>query len=201
MTLLSLVAKGGWIMIFIGIASVVGLWAYVERLLSFSRLKINVEALMQQARGYVEQGRLAEAIQKFEKYPSPAARVVVSALRAGGKDKAIIREAVENEANRQVRVLESKTTILATVAAVAPLMGFLGTVTGMITAFHQIESLQGNVDASVLAGGIKEALVTTAAGLIVGIPAIVGYNHISAMIQKMVGEMEDVGGEMIVMLS
>ena len=201
MTLLSLVAKGGWIMIFIGLASIVGLWAYVERLLSFSRLKINVEALMQQARGYVEQGRLAEAIQKFEKYPAPAARVVVSALRAGGKDKSVIREAVENEANKQVRVLETRTTILATVAAVAPLMGFLGTVTGMITAFHQIESLQGNVDASVLAGGIKEALVTTAAGLIVGIPAIVGYNHISAMIQNMVGEMEDVGGEMIVMLS
>ena len=201
MTLLSLVAKGGWIMIFIGLASIAGAWAYLERLLSFNALKINVEGLTKQIRGYVEQGRVSEGIQRFEKLPAPAAKVAVAGLRASGKDREVIREAIETEANRQVRILESRTTVLATVAAIAPLMGFLGTVTGMITAFHQIESLQGNVDASVLAGGIKEALVTTAAGLIVGIPAIVAYNHITTRIQKMVGEMEDVGGELVVMLS
>jgi biopolymer transport protein ExbB len=96
--------------------------------------------------------------------------------------------------------LERHLSILATVAGVAPMLGFLGTVTGMIAAFQQIENLGGNVNATVLAGGIWQAMITTAFGLIVGIPALVGYNHLMSIVQSLSADMERAGAEFLTMV-
>jgi len=201
MTLLSLVIKGGWIMIPIALCSIIGVWVYIERLLAYRRLKVDVPPLMEQIHPLVAAGQVEEAERQLAQSGAPVAQVLSAGLRAREKGREGIKEALESAGNRQVHLLEERTGILATVAGVAPLQGFLGTVTGMIKAFQQIENLGGNVNATVLAGGIWEAMITTAAGLIVGIPAIVAYNHLISFIRGMVAEMEQAGGELIAMLT
>ncbi len=201
MTVLSLLLKGGWVMVFILLCSIVGVWIYVERILAYSRLRLNGARLLQEVRDMLGQDRDEDALSRVQSFDAPVARVLDAGLSVRHKDRETIKDAVEAEGNRQVHVLEERTTILATVAGVAPLLGFFGTVLGMIKAFQQIENLGGNVNATVLAGGIWEAMITTAAGLAVGIPAIVAYNHLSSRIHAMATEMEDAGSELVVLLS
>jgi len=108
---------------------------------------------------------------------------------------------VESSGKMEVHQLERYLGVLATIAAVAPLLGFLGTVTGMIKAFMRIEALGGNVNASVLAGGIWEALVTTASGLTVGIPVLIFYNYFQGKVDRFVYEMEESSSKLLETLS
>jgi len=201
MTLLSLAVKGGWVMIFIALCSVIGLWVYIERLLAYRRLAIDTPLLLEQLRTYVGSGKEDEAEERLNQSGAPVATVLAAGLRARKKGREAVKDALEDAGNQQVYLLEERTNILATVAGVAPLLGFLGTVTGMIRAFQQIENLGGNVNATVLAGGIWEAMITTAAGLIVGIPALVAYNHLAARIRALVADMEKAGAELLSLLA
>ena len=201
MTLLSLAIKGGWVMIFIAICSIVGLWVYIERLLAYRRLAVDTPRLFEQLRSFVGSGSEDEAERRLNESEAPVARVLAAGLRVRTKGREAVKDALEDAGNEQVYLLEERLNILATVAGVAPLLGFLGTVTGMIKAFQQIENLGGNVNATVLAGGIWEAMITTAAGLMVGIPAIVGYNHLTSRIRAMAADMEKAGGELVTLIS
>jgi biopolymer transport protein ExbB len=201
MTLLTLLTKGGWTMIFIALCSIVGVWIYVERLMLYNRLKVDVSALMELVRGMIVAGNAGNAQERVGELDAPVAKVLSAGLTVRDKGTASVKDALEAEGNRQVYTLEERTNILATVAGVAPLLGFLGTVTGMIKAFQQIEGLGGNVNATVLAGGIWEAMITTAAGLTVGIPAMVAYNHLSTRIKAMSADMENAGSELVSLLS
>lgn len=197
MTLLSLVIKGGWVMIPIALCSIIGLWVYVERLLTYRRLAFDNSRLLEQLRAFVGSGDDREAERRLTESNTPVAQVLAAGLRAKGKGHEAVKAALESTGNEQVYRLEERTAILATVAGIAPLLGFLGTVTGMIKAFQQIESLGGNVNATVLAGGIWEAMITTAAGLIVGIPALVAYNHLISRIRTFTTDMERAGNELV----
>jgi biopolymer transport protein ExbB len=108
-----------------------------------------------------------------------------------------VKDAIENAGKQEISILEKGLSILATVAGIAPLLGFLGTVTGMITAFMTIEDLAGSANPSDLAGGIWEALITTAFGLIVGIFALAFYNYFLSKVKRLVGDMETVANDVV----
>lgn len=201
MTVLSLMTKGGWIMMLIAICSIVGAWVYIERIMTYRRLEMKAERLLELIKSLIASDRVSEAEERLAKVDASVAKVVRAGLAQRGKGRDVVREALEAEANHQTHMLEERTSILATVSGVAPLLGFLGTVLGMIKAFQQIESLGGNVNATVLAGGIWEAMVTTAAGLAVGIPAIIAYNHLSTRLGSMIAEMEKAGDDLLALLS
>jgi biopolymer transport protein ExbB len=199
MTVLELMVKGGWIMVMIALCSIVGVWVYIERLMLYRKLEMSSARLLETIRPIVSAGRIEEAQEKLGKIDTAPARVVRIGLSVLPQGRDATREALEGEASRQVYILEDRTAILATVAGIAPLLGFLGTVLGMIKAFQQIENLGGNVNATVLAGGIWEAMVTTAAGLAVGIPAIVAYNHLSGKLRTVIAEMESASNGLLTM--
>jgi biopolymer transport protein ExbB len=128
---------------------------------------------------------------------SPISNIVRKGLKKYNLGHERVKEAIENAGTQEVSKLEKGLPILASVAGIAPLLGFLGTVTGMISAFMTIEDLQGAANPSDLAGGIWEALITTAFGLIVGIPALGFYNYFLSKVKKTVNDMEAVANDVI----
>ena len=128
---------------------------------------------------------------------SPVANIIRKGLKKYKLGHERVKEAIENAGRQEISKLEKGLSVLATVAGIAPLLGFLGTVTGMIQAFMTIEDLAGAANPSDLAGGIWEALTTTAFGLIVGIPALAFYNYFLSAVKKTVGEMETVANDVV----
>ena len=197
--LLSVVVRGGWLMVPILVCSIIALAVVIERFLTFRRFRTNIQGLMLRIRGSLARGDLEGAKQACE-----AGGAMADVLRAGleaapaGRDSA--EAAMEGAGDRVVFALERNLGVLATVAAVAPLIGFLGTVTGMIRAFMEIQALGGNVNADVLAGGIWEAMVTTAGGLSVGIPALIFYNYFVGRVDRIRFEIESAANELLGLL-
>ncbi|RPH98043.1 MAG: MotA/TolQ/ExbB proton channel family protein [Calditrichaeota bacterium] len=190
MTLLQLTVKGGFMMIPLAICSFIAVAILFERLLALRKIQINTRTFVLQVKNMLLRDRLAEAVDLAKSTPGPIAKITAAGLAKHDRSREEIKEAIEAAAQTEVYLLEKNLGILGTVAAISPLIGFLGTVTGMIKAFMQVQSLGGNVDAGVLAGGIWEALITTAAGLIVGIPALLFYNYIQGKIEHHVFEMQ-----------
>lgn len=175
MTLMGILVKGGWMMVPIFICSILAIIIIIERLIVLSRTR-EPQDFVERCSSKLAQGDRNSAIELCALYNSPLAKVIKEGLTSGN-------EAMGIKANDEIALLERRVTVLATIVGIAPLLGFLGTVTGMIRAFIQVQQLGGNVNASVLAGGIWEALVTTAAGLAVGIVAYIFYNYIVARIK------------------
>ncbi|MCK4307410.1 MotA/TolQ/ExbB proton channel family protein [candidate division WOR-3 bacterium] len=178
MTFMGILVKGGWMMIPILICSIVAIIIVIERILVLSRANLPSD-FMGKCKSYLEKEDRQGAIEMCGLYDSPIARVIKEGLTGD-------EETMNIKANLEVAELERRITALATIVGIAPLLGFLGTVTGMIRAFMRVEQLGGNVNASVLAGGIWEALVTTGAGLAVGIIAYIFYNYIVGRIKGIV---------------
>ncbi len=197
MSFFSIVAKGGWLMVPIFICSLVAVAIIIERWIALRRARINAHSFFMEIKGLILKGDLAGAIERCRKTPGPVASILKAGMERYGQSKEEIREAVESSGKLEVHHLERYLGVLGTIAAVAPLLGFLGTVTGMIKAFMRIEVLGGNVNASVLAGGIWEALVTTAAGLTVGIPVLIFYNYFAGKVDRFVYEMEESSGKLL----
>jgi len=190
MNLLSILAKGGWLMIPIVLFSFIALGIFVERLLVLRKSRINLNAFLIKLRKYISNQDIEGALMLCAKTPSPIAKVLESGIKRYKQSKQDIKEAIESAGRAEIYQLEKGFGALATIVGVAPLTGFLGTVTGMIQAFMRIQELGGNVNATVLAGGIWEALITTAAGLVVGILALLGYNYLVSQVQHFVFELE-----------
>jgi biopolymer transport protein ExbB len=201
MSLLSVLAKGGWLMIFIGIFSLIAVGIFIERLMVLRRAKINLNAFLIKIRQYLSKRDYENALLICSKTPGPIARVLERGIRLRGQSRDEVKEAIESAGRSEIYQLEKGFGALATIAGVAPLTGFLGTVTGMIQAFMRIQELGGNVNATVLAGGIWEALITTAAGLLVGILTLLAYNYLVAKVQRLVFEMEIGSTNLLEMLS
>ncbi len=190
MSLLDILVQGGWIMIPIGLLSLLTIYLIVERLITVQRAKIDPRQIMDRVRDYVEAGDIRGALAYCEAQDKPITRILRRGLERLGRPIAEIRDAVEAAGKYEAFELEKRMDILASIAGIAPMLGFLGTVTGMIEAFQQIQNLQGNVNPSVLAGGIWEALLTTAFGLVVGILALFGHNFLLTRINRLVNDME-----------
>ncbi len=201
MNLIEIIAKGGWLMFPIILCSLVSAFIIADRLIVLRKSKSNINQLMMKVKSLVLKGAIKEAVDLCTGTPGPAAYVMKEGLLRAGKSKEDLSNAVEAAGKDQVYNLERNLGILATIAGVAPLIGFLGTVTGMIAAFMEIERLSGNVNATVLAGGIWEALMTTAAGLIVGIPTYIFYNYLVSRVERIVFEIERSSDDLLELLS
>ena len=188
---LTLLARGGWTMLPIALLLALTVYLFVERWLSLRRANRTApERFTRAVADYVEAGDLAGAMAYCRGEESAVARIITAGLERLGRPIGEIQEAVEAAGKRETFELEKRTDLLASAAAIAPLLGFLGTVLGMIKAFQQIQALEGQVNPSVLAGGIWEALVTTASGLVVGVIALFAYNFLLNRISRVIHELE-----------
>ncbi len=179
-------------MIFIVLCSVVALAIICERIwaLLIRGKRIVPSDLLIEVRNRVERGDINEARLACEKSPSSLGRILLSGLRAAGEAREVIREVLEDRGRREAADLNRYLNVLSTIAGVAPLLGLLGTVTGMINLFGVI-SAEGPGNPAQMATGIAEALITTASGLTVAIPAYVAYKYFAARVERLVGEMEE----------
>ncbi len=197
MNLFSIFLKGGLIMWPILLCSIIGLAVIIDRYVVLRKAKINVPAFMVRIRGLIKKKDIAGATSYCMEENSPAANIIRKGLKKYKLGHERVKEAIENAGTQEVGKLEKGLSILATVAGIAPLLGFLGTVTGMISAFMRIQDLAGAANPSDLASGIWEALVTTAFGLIVGIPALAFYNYFQHAVKKLVTDMETVANDVV----
>ena len=189
--------KGGYVMWLILACSVLGLSVVIDRFLVLRKAKINVPAFMVRLRGLIKKKDISRAVSVCMEEKSPIANIVRRGLKKYKYGHDRVKDAIENAGKQEISILEKGLSILATVAGMAPLLGFLGTVTGMITAFMTIEDLAGSANPSDLAGGIWEALITTAFGLIVGIFALAFYNYFLSSVKRLVGDMETVANDVV----
>ncbi len=197
MSISQILIKGGIIMIPIALCSVIAVTILVERLLALRKIRINTGNFVLKVKNLLLMNRVQEALQMCRETPGPIAAITRAGLLKHRHPREEIKDAIEGAAKAEIFHLERNLGILGTIAAITPLVGFLGTVTGMIKAFMQVQSLGGQVDASVLAGGIWEALITTAAGLSVGIPALIFYNWLQAKVEFHVFEMQESSNELM----
>ena len=197
---LELLFLGGWSMVPIVLLSVLMVAIVWERTRALRRAQGDPDTLTDNVRGYVQAGDLNGALAYCRERNTPAARILQRGLERLGRPIGEIKEAVQEAGRRETYALEKRMDLLASVAAIAPMLGFLGTVTGMIGAFRQIQRYEGLVNPSLLAGGIWEALVTTAAGLAVGLVALFAYNLLVARIGRLVNGLERVSSDFIDLL-
>ncbi len=196
-SLLGILMRGGILMIPIILCSLVVVGVAVERWLTYRRYAINRVQFMTRLRHPLNRGDVEGAIRECAMTPGPVASVVKAGLEKAKLGRERVREAMEAAGNAETYLLEKNLSVLATLSGIAPLLGFFGTVTGMIKAFMKIQQLAGNVNADVLAGGIWEAMITTAAGLAVGIPAVIFYNYYVNRVKEFIFHMESSGEEVL----
>ena len=197
MNLLSLFMRGGIIMWPILFCSVVGLVIIIEKYLILRNARINLDDFMLKLKGILRRGDVRGAIGFCSGIDVPLANILKKGLLNFDQGEEKVKEAIETAGKEEIYKLERHLAILATVAGIAPLLGFLGTVTGMIGAFRVIEAMGGAVNPADLAGGIWEALLTTAFGLMVGIPAYGFYNYFVTRVNRFVFEIENSSNEFL----
>ena len=188
--------QGGNFMHALLIASIVAFVFIIERLVTLSRARVNVRRLMSEVLQAMRSDGLDGAMRVCEGTRGPIAAVLHSGLLRAGRGPDAVKEAIETAGSIETSFLERGLVTIATVAQVAPLLGFLGTVSGMISAFAAIASAE-QVSAKVVASGIEEALITTATGLIVAIPASIGHSFFVSQIDRFVLEMEEASAELV----
>lgn len=171
------------------VLSVVALYIFVDRYYTIKRAGRVDESFMNNIRANVAAGNITAARALCQNTDSPVARMLEKGLQRIGKPLRDIDTAIENVGNLELFKLEKNLSTLASIAGAAPMIGFFGTVTGMILAFYEMATAQ-NVTPTVLAGGIYQALITTALGLLIGIIAFVGYNLLVASVEEVVFKME-----------
>jgi len=199
--MLSIILKGGVIVYILFVFSLIGMTIFIERLIflrnSRSKSKDFLPAIKEL---YNTEGTKA-AYRYCNLNPSIISNIFKVGLRNANKESTELRNIIESSGDLEIRKLERNLVVLSSLGQVSPLIGFLGTVTGMIRAFMEIEKLGGNVNASVLAGGIWEALITTAVGLGVAIPLFLAYNYIVSRIEEHILEIEENSLELLNILT
>lgn len=193
--------KGGICMPFILICSLAALTIFIERFFYLRKIKKDTIDFILQIRIFLKADKKIEALAFCESSKSPVAQIFKTGISKNDKNREEIKEAILDTGNQVIPVLEKYLRALSTIGTVAPLLGFLGTVLGMVKVFMKIENMGGQVNASVLAGGIWEALLTTVAGLIVAIPTLVAYNYLISNINTFVLDIEKSSGELVEFLS
>ncbi|MBR2637874.1 MAG: MotA/TolQ/ExbB proton channel family protein [Bacteroidaceae bacterium] len=185
-----LALKGGWIMLVLALLSVVGVYIFFERFSVLRKALKRNPLFMERIYDNIKDGDVKSATNYCRNENTPVSRVVEKGLKNFKLSAAAIRETVDNSANLEIALLEKGLPILSTIAAVGPMIGFLGTVTGMVQAFWEMANAGNNIDVSLLSGGIYEAMITTVGGLIVGIIAIFAYNYLVTLVDKVQNDME-----------
>ena len=190
LSILELCKQGGWIMIVLAILSIIAIYIFVERFIAIRAAEKDDPLFMDRIRDYLKGGDVKSAINFCRVTNTPGARLIERGISRMNQAAPEIQTAIENTGNLEVAALEKRIHILATIAGGAPMIGFLGTVLGMVQAFWQMSNAGGNLDISMLSGGIYQAMITTVGGLIVGIVALFAHNYLVAKIDGVVNELE-----------
>ena len=199
-SLIEMAVKGGWLMLVLLILSIMAIYIFGNKWWMIRKAGKIDKNFMKDIHDLIYEGKIKSAMALCQKYDSPVARLVEKGVERIGRPLTDIQTAVENMGNVEVARLEKGLPMLATIAGGAPMIGFLGTVTGMIRAFFEMANAGNNIDITLLSGGIYEAMVTTVGGLFVGIIAYVGYNYLTSQISNLVFKMESTTIEFIDML-
>ena len=191
MSLWELFNSGGWLMWVLLALGGVTIFIFVERFVAIRKASKGMNmGFMNRIRDAISDGNIRAAIDMCRRSDTPIARMVEKGIERLGRPMADVQSAIENVANLEVSRLENGLPFLATIAGGAPMIGFLGTVMGMVQTFMDMSAAGGTVDMALLSGGMYVAMVTTVGGLIVGIPAYFAHNYLVARIEKLVFRME-----------
>ena len=189
-SLISMAAKGGWLMLVLLALSIVAIYIFGKKWWAIRQAGKIDKNFIKDVDNYLAEGKVRSARALCRRSDTPIARMIEKGVERIDKPLADIRIAVENVANVEVAKLEKGLPALATIAGGAPMIGFLGTVMGMVQAFFNMAQAGNNIDITLLSGGIYTAMITTVGGLIVGILAYFGYNFLTAQVSSLVAKME-----------
>ncbi|MBQ2599222.1 MAG: MotA/TolQ/ExbB proton channel family protein [Bacteroidales bacterium] len=189
-SLISMAAKGGWLMLVLLALSIVAIYIFGKKWWAIRQAGKIDKNFIKDVDNYLAEGKVRSARALCHRSDTPIARMIEKGVERIDKPLADIRIAVENVANVEVAKLEKGLPVLATIAGGAPMIGFLGTVMGMVQAFFNMAQAGNNIDITLLSGGIYTAMITTVGGLIVGILAYFGYNFLTAQVSSLVAKME-----------
>ena len=184
---IDLAFKGGWIMVVLLLLSLMAIYIFVQRLIIIRRAGKEDETFMNRIKDYIHEGKVDSALNLCRSTNTPSARMIEKGITRLGRPMNDVLVAIENVGNLEIAKLEKGFPLTA---AGAPMLGFLGTVTGMVRAFFDMANAGTNVDVSLLSGGIYEALVTTVGGLVVGIITLFAYNYLVSQVDNVVNKME-----------
>ena len=197
----SFMAQGGLMIWVIMATSAVALAVFFERLLQFHRDQIDSTQFLNGVRNVLKRDNIVEALAICDATPGPVPRLVKTAILNRERGREAVREALEDAASWEVPRLEEKLNLLATIAQIAPLLGLLGTVLGFMTVFHAVQDAGLNAHVGLVAKGIWQALICTAAGLGVSIPTYAGYNYLVGRVISIVLDMEQISSEILNIVS
>jgi biopolymer transport protein ExbB len=192
----SFLVSGGILMIPLIICSILSLAIIIEKFLTLKKDKVIVPQVKSVVENISLEADIPLALNVCRKYPGVLSNLIVLVLSHKGTSYTLMREELSDSGRQEIRVLENNLGILETIAAIAPILGLLGTVVGMIKVFSVI-SVQGVGEASALSGGISEALITTAVGLSVGIPALIFYNYFTSKAEELILDIENISNNLL----
>jgi len=186
---IDLLFKGGWVMVPLAFLALLALVIFFERYLTIKKATKDESNLMGQIRSYIQSGNLEGAMSLLRNNNSPLSRMLQKGLKRIGRPIKDIEGAIENVGKLEVSKLEKNISILGIVAGIAPMLGFVGTIVGVITIFHQV-SIKGAIEIGTISGGLYTKMITSATGLIIGIIAYVLYHILNIMVEKIILKME-----------
>lgn len=198
--LFDLLLKGGYVMIPLLLLSAAAIAIFVERVLTIKKSSKTPTGLLNQVKSLVSEGKIDQAKMLCSQNETPIAKMLEKGVSRIGSPLKNIEVSIENVGKIEIYRLEKNLSLLATISGAAPMIGFLGTVTGMIQAFIAIAQEEGSVSPKLLSEGIYEAMITTAVGLSIGIIAYLGYNYLVTQVQKVIHKMEYTSVEFIDLL-
>ena len=190
MNLWDMAVKGGWVMVVLALLSVICVYIFVERLAVIKKASKVDSVFMERIRDYVKTDELKSAINYCRVTNSPASNMIEKGLERLDRPAAEVQAALENAGNLEVAKLEKGLSIMATISSGAPMIGFLGTVLGMVKAFWEMANAGNNIDITLLSSGIYEAMITTVGGLVVGIIAMFAYNYLVSRVGDVTNTLE-----------
>ncbi len=191
MNLWTMATYGGWIMVVLAVLLALAVYLFIERVVVINAAKKEDKSFMDRIKDYIHEGKIDSAITLCRKANTPAAHMVEKGISRIGRPMSDVQVAVENVGNLEVGKLEKNLVILATISAGAPMLGFLGTVLGMVETFYNMAgSESGMIEMALLSDGMYKAMVTTVGGLIVGILVMFAYNYLVARIDSVVRQLE-----------
>jgi biopolymer transport protein ExbB len=201
MSLADLYLAGGWVMHVLALLSFLALYIFIERYLVIRKASKYDANFMNRIKDYMYEGKVEAAVQLCKKTSSLQARMVEKGITRLGRPLADVTSAIENVGRLEIHKLEKRFPTLATIAGAAPLLGFFGTVIGMVQAFYEMSLAGNSLDISTLSGGIYVALITTVGGLILGILAYFGYNLLVVRVENVVFQLETTSTEFLDILN
>lgn len=197
LSLWDMIIKGGWLMIPIFVLSIIAIYIFFERYLLIRKYSSRNSAFMDDVRNCLFKGNTRGAVSVCQQENTPMSRMLVKGINHPQLPASELRSMVESSANLEVSGMEKGLSTLATCAGMAPMIGFLGTVVGMVQAFYDMAQAGNNINITLLSRGIYTAMITTVAGLVVGIIAYFAYNALTARIDTVVNKMEETSADFI----